>query len=158
YLASDFSSADTQRYLVPFYTVLAIAPALLVQQLGRKGVAVGLCILALQAIPAIRDIPAFDSRELADYRADRAGESQLVEALHARGLDVVYTDNYWDGARLTFDAGEKVVFANPFDDRSHAYLDRADGAEHAAFLFHYPDSAAAFEGMLRLAAARYTKT
>src|SRR5262249_30147447 len=147
--------ADTQRYLVPLYAVLAIAPALLVVRLGRAGVALGLVTLALQAVPALLQVSLLNPAAREEYDKERAEESRIFRTLERLGLETVYSDTYWDGARFTFDAGEQIVFANAFDDRSHAYLDRADGAEHPAFLFHEPVKAAAFEGMLRLTSARY---
>jgi F5/8 type C domain-containing protein/dolichyl-phosphate-mannose-protein mannosyltransferase len=157
YLPSPFSGADTQRYLVPLYTVLAIAPAVVVVRLGRAGSALGFLLLALQAVPAVREADILDPDALRRYQEDRERESRIFRTLDALGLHVVYTDDYWDGARLTFDARERIVFANPFEDRSTAFLDRADGAERAAFLFRHPLRGAAFEGMLRLASARYRK-
>jgi hypothetical protein len=158
YLASNFSSADTQRYLVPFYTVLVIAPALFLAPRGRFGLAATAALLLLQAVPAIREIPVLDAADRAAYRNDRAQEERLFAAIRSRGLSVLYTDSYWDGARFTFDARETIIFANPFEDRTNAYLDLADGAERAAFLFHFPEQATLFEAMLRLAGARYAKT
>lgn len=162
YLASPFSGADTQRYLMPLYTLLVIAPALLVERLraaaaGRIAAGVGLALLALQAVPAVRGAKALDPVELARYRAEREQERRLFRALDDLGLRAVYADRYWDGARFTFDARERIVFANAFEDRRPEYLDQADGAERAAFLFHQPDGAAAFEGTLGLASARYEK-
>jgi F5/8 type C domain/Dolichyl-phosphate-mannose-protein mannosyltransferase len=157
YLPSAFSSADTQRYLVPLYAVLTIAPALLVVRLGRAGVALGLVTVALQAVPAFLEVKLFDSAALEEYEQARAEEGHIFRTLEHLGIDTVYSDSYWDGARFTFDARERILFANAFDDRSHVYLDRADGAERPAFLFHEPLLAAAFEGMLRLFSARYTK-
>ena len=159
YLASPFSGADTQRYLVPLYTLLAIAPAVLVARLAGSrryaGAAMGLLLVLLQAVPSIRGADVFESGAVAHYRADRAREQRMFAALEAMGLYAVYADQYWDGARFTFDARERVVFSNPFADRRPEYLDRTDGAERAAFLFHLPVVAAAFEDMLHLAGARY---
>ena len=157
YLPSPFSGADTQRYLVPLYTLLVIAPALLVVRLGRAGSALGLLLLALQTVPAVREADILDPEALRRYEEDRARESRIFQTLDDLGLHAVYSDDYWDGARFTFDARERIVFANPFEDRSTVFLDRADGAEHPAFLFRHPLGAAAFEGTLRLASARYRK-
>jgi 4-amino-4-deoxy-L-arabinose transferase-like glycosyltransferase len=157
YLASPFSGVDTQRYLVPFYTTLTIAPALVVGQLGRPGVALGLTLLVLQLVPSIREADIFDAQARQRYRDDLAAENRLFDRLESLGLHAVYADQYWDGARFTFDARERIVFANPFEDRSTEYLDRADGAENAAFLFREQRQAAGFEATLGLAGARYEK-
>ena len=157
YLASPFSGTDTQRYLVPLYTTLTIAPALLASQLGRGGFFAGLALLVLQLVPAIREADVLDAASLHRYREAMASEERLFHRLDQLGLRAVYADQYWDGARLTFDARERIVFANPFGDRTPAYLDRADGAEHAAFLFREHAQAVGFESMLALAAARYQK-
>ncbi len=161
YLASPFSGTDTQRYLVPLYTLLAIAPALLVERLRAASThvaaGVGIVLLALQAIPSIREATALNPAALGRYRAEREQEQRLFQALDELGLRAVYVDQYWDGARFTFDARERIVFATPFKDRHPEYLDQADGAEHAAFLFRRPVGADAFEGTLRLASSRYEK-
>jgi len=158
YLPSSFSAADTQRYLVPLYTVLVIAPGLWLAGLARAGMVIGAALVALQAVPAILQADVLDPAEASHYRAERAAESRLFETLRGLGLTSVYADQYWDGARFTFDSHESIVFATPFDDRSRDYLDRVDGAEHAAFLFHAAENARAFEGMLHLASASYRKT
>lgn len=158
YLPSPFSGADTQRYLVPLYTVLTIAPALLVIRAGRAGVALGGLLLALQAAPSLLQVNLFRPAALREYEKERAQESRIFAALDRLGLHAVYADSYWDGARFSFDARERIIFANPFEDRRPAYLDRADASAAAAFLFQdEAASVAAFEGMLHLASARYRK-
>ncbi len=161
YLISPFSGADTQRYLVPFYTVLAVAPALLVVRVGQSApglaAALGIALVVLQLVPTIREADALAPEDRARYHAERASERKLFDTLESLDLRAVYADSYWDGARFTFDARERVIFANPFDDRSHAYLDAADGTDRPAFLFHEPTNAAAFEQTLALAGAHYTK-
>jgi hypothetical protein len=157
YLASSFSATNTQRYLVPLYTLLAIAPALFYSQLGGAGVVLASTLLALQAAPDLLEARVLDREALAQYRAERASEGRLFEKLKRLGLTALYADQYWDGARFTFDARESIVFATPFDDRSHVYLDRVDGARNVAFLFHDPAKAAAFESTLHLASATFRK-
>jgi Dolichyl-phosphate-mannose-protein mannosyltransferase/F5/8 type C domain len=158
YLASSFSAANTQRYLVPLYTVLTIAPALFYSQLGVAGIVLSSTLLALQAAPDLLQAPVLDPKAVAQYRAERASESRMFAALKGLGLTAVYADQYWDGARFTFDARESIIFATRFDDRSDVYLDRVDGAPNAAFLFHDHSRAAEFESTLHLASATFQKT
>jgi hypothetical protein len=161
YLASPFSGPNTQRYLIPLYTVLTLAPAFLVHDLGRSrrfpAAVLGCTLVALYAIPTIRGTKILNSEALRVYRQERAQEQRLLAALEHLGLNAVYVDSYWDAARFTFDASERIFFATPFSDRIHEHLDFVDGAEHPAFLFHYPAHTPAFEGTLRLASARYRK-
>jgi hypothetical protein len=161
YLVSPFSGANTQRYLIPLYTVLTLAPALLVHNLGHSrrfpAVVLGCTLVALNAIPTIRGAKIVNSEALRVYRQEREQERRLLAALEHLELNAVYVDSYWDAARFTFDSSERIFFATPFSDRIHEYLDFVDGAEHPAFLFHYPAHTAAFEGTLKLAGARYRK-
>jgi 4-amino-4-deoxy-L-arabinose transferase-like glycosyltransferase len=162
YLGSPFSGAETQRYLIPLYTVVIAAPAFLILWLElnsrrKMAITVGLLALALQVIPTVRAARLFNPGELRRYRMNRRDEERLFQGIETLGLKAVYSDDYWDGARFTFDAGEQIVFATPFTDRNHAYLDLVDGAERPGFLFHHPPHAFAFEGMLRLAGAQYRK-
>jgi len=162
YLGSPFSGADTQRYLIPLYTVLSIAPALLIAYLGgatsRGGIVVGVLVLALQTIPTIGAMRVLHPKAFRQYRQERDQEMRLLRAIDSLGLKAVYVDDYWDGARLTFDDEERVLFPRTFDDRNHTYLDAADSDSRSAFLFHFPPNAAAFTGTLKLAGARYRKT
>jgi F5/8 type C domain/Dolichyl-phosphate-mannose-protein mannosyltransferase len=161
YLASPYSGIETQRYLIPLYTVLCVAPALLIAcfqgAASRAGVAVGVVVLALQAVPMIATMKIFNPADLRLYRHERMEEARLLGAIEGLGLKTVYADDYWDGARFTFDEVERVVFPNPFDDRNHAYLDATDAAARPAFLFHFPENASAFMGTLKLAGARFQK-
>jgi dolichyl-phosphate-mannose-protein mannosyltransferase/F5/8 type C domain-containing protein len=161
YLASPFSGVDTQRYLIPLYTVLCVAPALLIACLGggasRPGVAVGAVLVALQTAPTIRTMKILSPGDLRLYQQGRSQEARLLRTVEGLGLKAVYADDYWDGARFTFDDVERVVFSQPFDDRNHAYLDAADSEASPAFLFHFPQNAGAFIGTLKLAGARYQK-
>jgi len=70
------------------------------------------------------------------------------------GVTAVYADSYWDGPRLTFDSAERIIFANPFEDRRPDYLRLVDGADRVAFLFHA--RVPAFESALQLAGAHFT--
>jgi F5/8 type C domain-containing protein/dolichyl-phosphate-mannose-protein mannosyltransferase len=161
YLASPFSGLNTERYLIPLYTVLTLAPALLVHDVGRSrrfpAAILGGTLVALYAIPTIRGAKILNPETLRVYRQERAQEQRLLAELERLGLNAVYVDSYWDAARFTFDASERIFFATPFSDRIHEYLDFVDGAEHPAFLFHYPAHTPAFEGTLKLAGARYQK-
>jgi hypothetical protein len=159
YLATSFSGANTQRYLVPLYTLLVVSPALLIGGLGERSrvaaVALGLTLLALQTVPTLQSAPLLDAAQLRAYRAERENDRRLFELLDGLKIDAVYADSYWDGPRLTFDAAERIIFANPFEDRRPEYLRFVDGAERVAFLFHTP--VPGFENALRLAGSRFEK-
>jgi hypothetical protein len=157
YLSTSFSGAGTQRYLVPLYTLLVVSPALLVsavEERSRPGaMALGLALIAVQTLPTLSSVTLFDAERLRVYRAERENDQRLFELLDRLKIDAVYADSYWDGPRLTFDSSERIIFANPFEDRRPEYLRFVDGAERVAFLFHTP--VPAFEGALRLAGSRF---
>jgi 4-amino-4-deoxy-L-arabinose transferase-like glycosyltransferase len=161
YFASPFSGVNTQRYLIPLYTVITVAPALVAHELARSrrlpALLFGFTVLALYAIPTIGSARLLDAQALRAYRQARGQEKRLLATIEQLGLHAVYADDYWDTDRFTFDASERVIFAHPFRDRVAQYLDFVDGAERPAFLFHYPPRAAPFEGTLKLAGARYRK-
>ena len=132
YLSTSFSGANTQRYLVPLYTLLSVSPALLIGALQERsrpaGMALGLAVLALQTAPTLLTAPLLDTTQLRTYRAERENDRHLFELLDQLKMDAVYADSYWDGPRLTFDAAERIIFANPFEDRRPEYLRFVDGA------------------------------
>lgn len=155
YLGTAFSVAATERYLIPLYTVLVPAPAILVGSLHRRGAAaIGLAAVALQAGPAVRAATLLDPEALRAYRAEDRADAKLFAALDGLGIDRVYAESYWDGPRLTFESAERIVFANPFHDRHPPYLDAVDAADRVAFLFR--DRPLDFEGTLALASARFS--
>jgi hypothetical protein len=159
YLSSSFSGANTQRYLVPLYMLLVVSPALLIAALEERSraaaTALGLVLIGLQTIPTLRSAPLLDAPQLRKYRAERENDRRLFDQLDQLRISAVYADSYWDGPRLTFDSRERIIFANPFEDRQPDYLRFVDGAERFAFLFHAPEPA--FEGALRLAGARFER-
>jgi hypothetical protein len=159
YLSTSFSGANTQRYLVPLYTLLIVSPAILIGALEERSrtaaVTLGLALLALQTVPTLLSAPLLDAAQLRSYRAERENDRRLFELLDQLKIDAVYADSYWDGPRLTFDAAERIIFANPFEDRRPEYLRFVDGAERIAFLFHMP--VPGFENALRLAGSRFEK-
>jgi hypothetical protein len=159
YLSTSFSGANTQRYLVPLYTLISVSPALLIGALQERsrplGMALGLTVLALQTVPTLLTAPLLDATQLRTYRAERENDRRLFELLDQLKIDAVYADSYWDGPRLTFDAAERIIFANPFEDRRPEYLRFVDGAERVAFLFHTP--VPGFEHALGLAGSHFEK-
>src|SRR5262249_22022611 len=90
YLASPFSGADTQRYLIPLYTVLCVAPALLILRLGgaagRWGVAVGTVLVVLQATPTVRAMKILNPGDLRRYQQERGNEAHLLRTIEGLGL------------------------------------------------------------------------
>jgi hypothetical protein len=162
YLASPFSGVNTQRYLIPLYTVLTIGPALVACELARSwrapAMVFGSTMIGLCVIPTLGSARLLDPEALQAYREARAQEERLLAEIDALGFRAVYADDYWDTDRFTFDASERIIFAHPFRDRVAQYLDFVDGAERPAFLFHYPPRAVPFEGTLKLAGARYRKS
>jgi hypothetical protein len=162
YLASPFSGTNTQRYLVPLYIVLAIGPALLIHRLGgskvRWGAALGLVLIVLHLIPTVRTATIAVPERRERYRLVRSEEQQVFKALEGLGIQAVYDDEYWDGAKFTFDAGEKIIFATPYYERRVQYVDFVNGAEKLAYVIHSPISASVFESTLKLGGARYVKT
>ena len=159
YLSTSFSGANTQRYLVPLYTVLVLSPAILIGAVEKQSrpaaLAVGLVLLGLQTVPTLRSAALLDGQQLRTYRAERENDRRLFDLLDRLKINAVYADSYWDGPRLTFDSEERIIFANPFEDRRPEYLRFVDGAERVAFLFHRP--VPEFEGALRLAGARFER-
>jgi 4-amino-4-deoxy-L-arabinose transferase-like glycosyltransferase len=162
YLGSPFSGVNTQRYLIPLYTVLTIGPALVACELARSrrasAMLFGFTMLALCTIPTLGSARLLNPEALAAYEQARAQEERLLAQIEGLGLRAVYADDYWDTDRFTFDASERVIFAHPFRDRVAQYLNFVDGADRPAFLFHYPPRSVPFEGTLKLAGARYRKS
>src|SRR5262249_55398211 len=83
YFASPFSGVNTQRYLIPLYTLITVGPALVVHELARSrrlpALLFGFAVLALYAIPTLGSARLLDAKALRAYRQARAQEERLLE-------------------------------------------------------------------------------
>ena len=59
----------------------------------------------------------FDPVKAGKYQQKQMGDQALIAFLHNRGLREVYVTDYWRAVPLTFDAEEKIIFAQPYHDR-----------------------------------------
>ncbi|MBI3394154.1 MAG: hypothetical protein HY039_13425 [Nitrospirae bacterium] len=154
YAFSSFGNAisdfGTLRYLLPVYVLVYPLAAL-----GAAGGASrpGVAVLAL--LPAVVFAVASDVTEYSwiwggvqyrKYESERAREARLFDGLQARGLDRVRVLDYWLGPRLTFDSGERIVFAEAGTSRYPGYARAVANAPRAAYLLSADDG---FEAQVR---------
>src|SRR5262249_1473864 len=109
------------RYLLPLSPVLALILARFVQLVGRcsrpLAAAAPAAYLAVVAMGMLSDVTALSPRRWVAYWADRRDDERLFQLLRQAGVARAYCYDYWLAPRLTFDAGEAVIVAQPFGDR-----------------------------------------
>jgi hypothetical protein len=136
--SDEVGSGGTKRYLLPLYSALPLlAGAFLAAVRARSrplfaallGLVVGLHVYGnlVSYAALVEELPA--------YRRARAQDAELFAFLRARGLTRVYVTDYWQAPRLTFDAGEAIVFAEPFGGRYPPFSQQVDAAPRIAYLF-----------------------
>jgi tetratricopeptide (TPR) repeat protein len=136
--ADEAGPGVTRRYLLPLYSALPLLAAAFLAAVRARSrplfaALLGL-VLGLHVYGNLASYAAL-AAELPAYRQGRAQDRQLFAFLQARGLTRVYVPDYWQAPRLTFDADEAIVFAEPFGGRYPAYTDLVDAAPRVAYLF-----------------------
>ena len=126
------------RYLLPLSPVLALILARFVQLVGRRSrplaATLAVAYLAVVAIGMAGDVTALSPRRWAGYWAERRDDEQLFQFLRQAGITRAYSYDYWLAPRLTFDAGEAVVVAQPFGDRYPPYTQAVDDSPRPAYI------------------------
>jgi hypothetical protein len=136
--AESITAERTKRYLLPLYSALPLLYAVFVADVRARTprLGAGLLILPLTLHVYGNVVSyAFVNGDLAPYRQARANDEALLRFLHAHGLTRVYAPDYWLAPRLTFDAGESIVFAQPIGDRHPAYTELVDRSTRIAYVF-----------------------
>jgi hypothetical protein len=82
------------------------------------------------------------------YHWRQARDARLVEWLVADGLTRVYVRDFWEAYRLTFDAGERVVFAEPRRSFYPPYTRMVDTAARYAYVMRGREVGDEFEANL----------
>lgn len=154
------AAEGTKRYLLPLYSALPLLYALFLADVRARSrlLAAGLLLLplCLHLYGNLTSYP-FVTGDLAAFRLARAHDEALFGVLKAHGLTRVYAPDYWLAPRLTFDAGEEIVFAQPFGDRHPAYTELVDAAPRVAYLFS-AGRAGDFEALLGAIGATFART
>lgn len=149
------------RYLLPLYPGLAIGLARFCQLLGRRSTVAAGVVAALfcasTGIALARTTTVLVADRRAEYRAQRAEEGRLFDALEGAGLTRLYAFDYWLAPRLTFDARERLIVALPTGDRYPPYTAAVDRSPGAGYLFR-GGVPAWFEGSVHALGARYRTT
>jgi hypothetical protein len=110
--AEGFTAGTDARYVLPLYTSTTILMAALVTASARfSGVLGGLVLAVLLASNLYGHVTTLEGLpRSASYVAD---DHALFAAMRERGLKVAFAPDYWLSYRLTFDAGESMIFATP---------------------------------------------
>lgn len=138
-----------QKYLLPLYSTLPILAGVAIDALWRRRRALGLAGLALVVgthltgvVPELYGVAAGGWRA---HRAEVARQEALLEGLRARGLTRIYASQW--ARTLTFQSGEMVIFADPYQEVYPPHATAVDAAPRAAWLSLGPTPA--FEETLR---------
>ena len=158
--ASGLAGEKADRHLLPLYTVIPLFLGLMADQLSRwKRPAMwflGILLCGLNLFGLWNFLPLADARKWERYQTIRQETLSLLDFLKGEHLSRVYHFNYWIGSQLTFEAGEKTVFANPLHEPYSAYLQAVNRSPRVAYLFvNQPDLS--FENTLQVMGASFKR-
>ena len=126
------------RYLLPLVPPLALVLARATQLVWRRSrtlaVALAAAYLGAVGIGLVRDLTVLWPSARAAYWQGRAGDEAALAFLRERGLRHAYAFEYWYAPRLTFDAREEVIVAQPYRDRHTPYTVAVDGSPRPAYV------------------------
>jgi 4-amino-4-deoxy-L-arabinose transferase-like glycosyltransferase len=144
------------RYLVPLAPPLALILARACQLTWRRNrvvaVAGAAAYLVAVGIPLVRDVAVLWPESRAAYQAERDQDRALFAFLEARGLRRAYAYEYWVTPRLTFDSGEQIIVAEPFNDKHPAFTQAVDASPRPVHLVR--GSVGIFENWLKMLQVR----
>jgi hypothetical protein len=136
---SGFASGHTSRHLMPLFVVLPILLAFFVEKIKSFSVSLAFFFLVLHLFSnsygTIIRLPLISKSQVTQYQEARKDERNLFKFLKEKNIKHVYTPDYWISVRLTFDANEEIIFAQPVGDRYPSHSDLIDRDPRAAFLF-----------------------
>jgi 4-amino-4-deoxy-L-arabinose transferase-like glycosyltransferase len=135
---SGFSANHTTRYLVPLYPALPILWAALFFHFQKRIPSLSWFLLLMvlwgNGYGLYQWCLVFDPVKASKYQQKQMGDQALIAFLHKRGLRAVYVTDYWRAVPLTFDAEEKIIFAQPYHDRFPYFTHLVDRSPRPAFL------------------------
>lgn len=158
-LVVGYNEGSGTRYLLPLHSAVPVMTAAFLAALRRRSAGVfavalaGLLVANVVGNLAVAEI--VDPKKRAAYEGRVARDAQLFALLEGEGLTRVYVFDFWDAYRLTFDAGERIIFTEPVRSFYPPYVRMVDDAERYAYVVR--GGAEAFEEDLRSAGGRYRK-
>ncbi len=156
---SGFAANHTTRYLVPLYPALPILWAALFFKLRKRAPAPAWLFLVLiglsNGLGLYQTGLVFHPEKIREYRQKMMGDQALFAYLKSQGLHEVYVTDYWKSVPLTFDAGEEIIFAQPYHDRFPFFTRLVDHSPRPAFLS--TGSEGVFEKTLQAIGGSYKK-
>jgi hypothetical protein len=126
------------RYLLPLTPLLALVLARAAQLTWRwSRVAAVLWVtayLAAVAVDLLPDITALWPEARQRYREEREADARLFAFLRTNELTRAYAFDYWLAPRLTFEGGDGLIVAQPFNDRHPPYTRAVDQSPRPAYV------------------------
>jgi hypothetical protein len=162
------SHSWTVRYIIPIMSVLPILIGLSINGLAKRSKAVAILsailIIAVNLYGLSKVYMVWGDKVTVEEKLDLPDNRGLITFLESEGIEGAYA-TLWTSHRLTYETGEKVLSAQPYDERfggkvTPAYKDKVDAMENIAFIFHRkfsPLSSPLFEENLKALGGSYKK-
>lgn len=140
---SSRSGADDARYLLPLMAVLPILGAFGLWQVYKRfryaGIILTMFVVACQLWGNVQLARAWNNAALVAGPLELPDTRPLIAAMEKYGIRHAYA-HYWLSYRITCETDEKIIVAEPFNERFPGkevhYLDEVSRAEKIVFITH----------------------
>ncbi|MBI5199795.1 MAG: discoidin domain-containing protein [Nitrospirae bacterium] len=144
FIRSERANNWAVRYILPVFSVVPILLSAAIYDIWKRykviaGVMFAL-ILIIQLYGNARVYMAWGVPEIVDKALDLPDDRPLIAFLESKGINKAYA-HYWIADRLTYETGENIICARPYDERfggryKPRYTDIVDMSKDVAFIFH----------------------
>jgi len=165
----DRSASQNVRYVLPAVSVLPVLLAGGLAWIGRRSKVMGLLLVAVAVagqmwgnvlLLSLWSDPVIVARDI-----HLPVTTPVRDFLKQRGIHRAYA-NYWLAYRVTFETGEDIICAEPYNQRFPGrpvkFLDQVQAATNVAYVYATARtrdfSAEEFEGVMRQIGGRYVKS
>lgn len=144
FIRSGRANSWAVRYILPVFSVVPILLSLAIYNIGRRYKAVAVVMLGIVMIIQLygngRLYEAWGMPDIVENALDLPDDRLLIAFLDSKGISRAYA-HYWIADRLTYETGERIICARPYDERfggryKPRYIDEVNRTRNVAFIFH----------------------
>ncbi|MBI5199895.1 MAG: discoidin domain-containing protein, partial [Nitrospirae bacterium] len=144
FIRSERANNWAVRYILPIFSVVPVLLSLAIYEIGKRYKTVGGVILGIVLIIQLygngRVYAVWGIPEIVDKTLDLPDDRELVSFLDTKGITRAYA-HYWISYRMTYETGERIICAQPYDERfagrfKPRYIDEVASSENIAYILH----------------------
>ncbi len=120
FIRSERANDWAVRYILPVFSVVPVLLSYVIYGIGRRyksvaGVMLGI-VMVMQLYGNGRLYAAWGMPEIVEKALDLPDDRPLITFLDSKGITRAYA-HYWISYRMTYETGERIICAQPYDER-----------------------------------------